>query len=99
VLTREEALHELKARGLDPRLIDHIRRLPFPVEEKSKLDEIYPAVVDLEYSEDEAKLYPLQTVDLRREEYVQGTTHHLIALGIDCGGPRPGAASVAPSVP
>jgi hypothetical protein len=46
VLTREEALHELKARGLDPRLIDHLRRLPFPEEEKSRLDEIYPEVVD-----------------------------------------------------
>jgi hypothetical protein len=98
VLTREEALHELRERGLDPGLIDHIRRLPFPVEEKSKLDEIYPAVVDLEYSGDEAKLYPLQTVDLGSEEYVQGTTHHLIALGIDCGGPRPGAAQPARGV-
>jgi hypothetical protein len=35
VLTREEALHELRERGLDPRLIDHLRRLPFPEEDKS----------------------------------------------------------------
>jgi hypothetical protein len=48
VLTREEALHELKARGLDPELINHLRRLPFPEEEKSKLDEIYPPIVDLD---------------------------------------------------
>jgi hypothetical protein len=40
VLTREEALQALRARGLDPELINHIRRLPFPEEEKSKLDEI-----------------------------------------------------------
>jgi hypothetical protein len=113
VLTREEALHELRERGLDPRLIDHLRRLPFPEEDKSAvLDEIYPKIVELEDDEynlrrlppvdEEAeidKLYPLQTVDLGSEEYVQRTTHHLIALGIDCGGPRPGAASAAPSVP
>jgi hypothetical protein len=42
VLTREEALHELRERGLDVRLIDHLRRLPFPEEEQSSLDEIYP---------------------------------------------------------
>jgi hypothetical protein len=48
VLTREEALHELKERGLDPELINHLRRLPFPEEEQSKLDEIYPEIVDLE---------------------------------------------------
>jgi hypothetical protein len=51
VLTREEALHELRERGLDPRLIDHLRRLPFPEEEKTKLDEIYPEIVDLEEDE------------------------------------------------
>jgi hypothetical protein len=51
VLTREEALHELRERGLDPRLIDHLRRLPFPEEEKSKLDEIYPRIVELEDDE------------------------------------------------
>jgi hypothetical protein len=51
VLTREEALHELKARGLDPELINHLRRLPFPEEEKSKLDEMYPPIVDLDEDE------------------------------------------------
>src|ERR1700682_4644393 len=51
VLTREEALHELRERGLDPRLIDHLRRLPFPEEEKSHLDEIYPRIVELEDDE------------------------------------------------
>jgi hypothetical protein len=102
VLTREEALHELRERGLDPRLIDHLRRLPFPEEEKTNLDDIYPEIVDPdddECSGDEAKRYPLQAVDLGTEEHVQGTTHHLIALGIDCGDPRPGAASAATSVP
>src|ERR1700687_6025755 len=38
VLTREEALHELKERGLDPRLIDHLRRLPFPEEDVPPAD-------------------------------------------------------------
>src|ERR1700693_5855724 len=51
VLTREEALHELRERGLDPRLIDHLRRLPFPEEEKSHLDEIYPRIVELDDDE------------------------------------------------
>jgi hypothetical protein len=51
VLTREEALHELRERGLDVRLIDHLRRLPFPEEEKSTLDDIYPKVVDLDDDE------------------------------------------------
>jgi hypothetical protein len=51
VLTREEALHELRERGLDPGLIDHLRRLPFPEEETTKLDEIYPEVVDLDEDE------------------------------------------------
>jgi hypothetical protein len=51
VLTREEALHELRERGLDPRLIDHLRRLPFPEEEQSSLDEIYPEIVDLHKDE------------------------------------------------
>jgi hypothetical protein len=51
VLTREGALHELKERGLDPRLIDHLRRLPFPEEEKTSLDEIYPEIVDLDEDE------------------------------------------------
>jgi hypothetical protein len=51
VLTREEALFELRRRGLDPELINHLRRLPFPEEEKSKLDELYPPVVDLDGDE------------------------------------------------
>ena len=48
VLTREEAIHELRERGLDLRLIDHLRRLPFPEEEQSSLDEISPEVVEHE---------------------------------------------------
>jgi hypothetical protein len=49
VLTREEALHELRERGLDLRLIDHLRRLPFPEEEEqSSLDEISPEIVEHE---------------------------------------------------
>ena len=48
---RSAARHELRERGLDPRLIDHLRRLPFPEEEKSKLDEIYPRIVELEDDE------------------------------------------------
>jgi hypothetical protein len=32
-------------------LIDHIRRLPFPQEEQTKLDEIYPPIVELEGDE------------------------------------------------
>jgi hypothetical protein len=49
VLTREEALHELRERGLDLRLIDHLRRLPFPEElEQSSLDEISPEIVEHE---------------------------------------------------
>ena len=58
VLTREEALHELRERGLDPELINHLRRLPFPEEEKSRLDEIYPPIVELdddEYEGDKQK--------------------------------------------
>jgi hypothetical protein len=58
VLTREEALHELRERGLDPELINHLRRLPFPVAEKSRLDEIYPRIVELdddEYEGDKQK--------------------------------------------
>ena len=58
VLTREEALHELRERGLDPELINHLRRLPFPEEEKSRLDEIYPRIVELdddEYEGDKQK--------------------------------------------
>ncbi len=51
VLTREEALHELRERGLDPGLINHLRRLPFPEEEKSRLDEIYPRIVELDDDE------------------------------------------------
>jgi hypothetical protein len=51
VLTREEALFELRRRGLDPELINHLRRLPFPEEEKSRLDEIYPKVVELDDDE------------------------------------------------
>jgi hypothetical protein len=47
VLTREEALHELRERGLDPRLIDHLRRLPFPQQDRTTmLDEIYPKIVE-----------------------------------------------------
>jgi hypothetical protein len=44
-------LHELRERGLDPELINHLRRLPFPVDEKSRLDEIYPEIVELEADE------------------------------------------------
>jgi hypothetical protein len=51
VLTREEALQELRERGLDPELINHLRRLPFPEEDQSKLDEIYPEIVELEPDE------------------------------------------------
>jgi hypothetical protein len=53
VLTREEALHELRERGLDLRLIDHLRRLPFPDEEQSSLDEIFPEIADLDDDEHE----------------------------------------------
>jgi hypothetical protein len=44
-------LHELRERGLDPELINHLRRLPFPEEEQSKLDEIYPEIVELDEDE------------------------------------------------
>src|ERR1700692_1083017 len=37
--------------GLDPELINHLRRLPFPEEEKTHLDEIYPKIVELEDDE------------------------------------------------
>jgi hypothetical protein len=45
------AFNGARERGLDPRLIDHLRRLPFPEEEKSKLDEIYPRIVELDDDE------------------------------------------------
>src|SRR6202162_5354065 len=38
VLTREEALHELRERGLDPRLVDHLCRWPFPEEDVPPAD-------------------------------------------------------------
>jgi hypothetical protein len=40
-----------RERGLDPGLINHLRRLPFPEEEKSRLDEIYPRIVELDEDE------------------------------------------------
>jgi hypothetical protein len=46
VLTREEALHELRERGLDPELINHLRRLPFPEEEKSHLEHPHHTVTE-----------------------------------------------------
>jgi len=51
VLTREEALHELRKRGLDVWLIDHLRRLPFPEEDVSALDELYPKIIDFDDEE------------------------------------------------
>jgi hypothetical protein len=51
VLTREEALHELKERGLDPELINHLRRLPFPEEDVPALDELYPKIIDFDDEE------------------------------------------------
>jgi hypothetical protein len=51
VLTREEALHELRERGLDVRLIDHLRRLPFPEEDVPALDELYLKIIDFDDEE------------------------------------------------
>jgi hypothetical protein len=46
------ALHELRERGLDPELINHLRRLPFPEEDRSAvLDAVYPPIVELDEDE------------------------------------------------
>ena len=44
-------MDELKERGLDVRLIDHLRRLPFPEEDVPTLDELYPKIIDFDDEE------------------------------------------------
>jgi hypothetical protein len=62
-------------------LIDHLRRLPFPEEKKSKLDEIYPRIVELEDDE--------YTGDKRAETEDSEGLYHIV-----CVAPRRGVCDI-----
>jgi hypothetical protein len=80
VLTREEAVAALKERGLNPELINFLRRLPFPEdEETASLDDLHAENVDL--VDDECK-EAAEVGDAGRDA-MQKTIHHLVAVGLD----------------